>query len=126
MMVRAHWRIGELPIGNLIHLLESKGVRVYSLAEQGKSLDAFSLWHQNIPFVFLKTNKTAEHSRMDAAHELGHLVLHRHIFLNTQCESFGPSQPVLASSQDRHSKAAKLNFEFPRNQVMRAQRIRGA
>lgn len=78
MMVRAHWQIGERPIGNLIHLLESKGVRVYSLAEQGKTLDAFSLWHRNLPFVFLNTNKTAEHSRMDAAHELGHLVLHRH------------------------------------------------
>jgi Zn-dependent peptidase ImmA (M78 family)/DNA-binding XRE family transcriptional regulator len=78
MMIRARWGIGERPIGNLIHLLESKGVRVFSLAEQGKSLDAFSLWHRDFPFVFLNTNKTAEHSRMDAAHELGHLVLHRH------------------------------------------------
>ena len=78
MMVRTHWKIGELAIGNLIHLLESKGIRIYSLTEEGKSLDAFSLWHKNVPFVFLNTNKTAEHSRMDAAHELGHLVLHRH------------------------------------------------
>jgi Zn-dependent peptidase ImmA (M78 family) len=78
LMVRAHWQIGERPIGNLIHLLESKGVRVYSLAERSKSVDAFSLWHEGVPFVFLNTNKTAEHSRMDAAHELAHLALHRH------------------------------------------------
>ncbi len=78
MMVRARWGIGERPIGNLVHLLESKGIRVYSLSEQGRNVDAFSLWHRDIPFVFLNTNKTAEHSRMDAAHELGHLVMHRH------------------------------------------------
>lgn len=29
-------------------------------------------------FVFLNTKKSAEHGRFDAAHELGHLVLHRH------------------------------------------------
>jgi Zn-dependent peptidase ImmA (M78 family) len=29
-------------------------------------------------FVLLNTQKSAEHSRFDAAHELGHLVMHRH------------------------------------------------
>lgn len=70
--------IGERSIGNMVHLLEAMGIRVFSLAEQGKQVDAFSVWHQDIPFVFLNTMKTAEHSRMDAAHELGHLLLHRH------------------------------------------------
>ena len=36
------------------------------------------MWHEDRPFIFLNTNKSAEHSRFDAAHELGHLVLHRH------------------------------------------------
>lgn len=76
--IRNHWGIGERPIGNMVHLLEAVGVRVFSLAEQGKRVDAFSVWHQKLPFVFLNTMKTAEHSRMDAAHELGHLLLHRH------------------------------------------------
>jgi Zn-dependent peptidase ImmA (M78 family) len=78
MALRAHWGIGERPIGNLIHLLESEGVRVFSLAERGKQIDAYSLWYRNLPFMFLNTAKTPEHSRMDAAHELGHLVLHQH------------------------------------------------
>jgi len=30
--LRHHWGIGELPINNIIHLLESKGVRIFSLA----------------------------------------------------------------------------------------------
>lgn len=76
--VRQHWAIGEKPIGNLVHLLEASGVRVFSLAEQCHEVDAFSLWRNGTPFVFLNTQKTPEHSRFDAAHELGHLVLHRH------------------------------------------------
>ncbi|RBI65406.1 hypothetical protein DQ400_18155 [Vreelandella sulfidaeris] len=29
-------------------------------------------------FVFLNIQKSSEHSRFDAAHELGHLTLHKH------------------------------------------------
>ena len=78
MALRTRWGIGQRPIGNLVHLMESEGVRVFSLTERGKNIDAYSLWQRDLPFVFLNTMKTAEHSRMDAAHELGHLVLHRH------------------------------------------------
>ena len=78
MALRSRWRIGERPIGHMVNLLESKGVRVFSLAQEGNRVDAFSLWHREKPFVFLNTMKTAEHSRLDAAHELGHLILHRH------------------------------------------------
>ena len=77
-MLRQHWSIGEKPIGNMIKLLESKGVRVFSLAEDTKNVDAFSCWRDCQPYVFLNTFKSTERSRFDAAHELGHLVLHRH------------------------------------------------
>jgi Zn-dependent peptidase ImmA (M78 family)/DNA-binding XRE family transcriptional regulator len=76
--LRHHWRIGELPVKSMIYLLEAKGVRVFSLAIDAKEVDAFSLWYGGKPFVFLNTLKSAEHCRFDAAHELGHLVLHRH------------------------------------------------
>jgi Zn-dependent peptidase ImmA (M78 family)/DNA-binding XRE family transcriptional regulator len=75
--LRESWSLGERPIGNIVHLLEAKGVRVFSLAENTRNVDAFSMWRGNRPFVFLNMMKTAEHSRHDAAHELGHLVLHR-------------------------------------------------
>ncbi len=77
-ILRQHWYLGEQPIGNMVQLLESKGLRVYSLSENTKNVDAFSCWRKNVPFIFLNTFKTAEHSRFDAAHELGHLVLHKH------------------------------------------------
>jgi Zn-dependent peptidase ImmA (M78 family) len=76
--LRRQWGLGELPIKNVIHLLESKGVRVFSLALDTTQVDAFSMWHGDTPFVFLNTVKSCERSRFDAAHELGHLVLHRH------------------------------------------------
>lgn len=76
--LRQYWSIGERPIGNMVKLLETKGVRVFSLAENTKNVDAFSCWRNSEPYVFLNTFKTTERSRFDAAHELGHLVLHKH------------------------------------------------
>lgn len=78
MALRAEWGIGERPIKNMVHLLEAYGVRVFSLTEYHREVDAFSFWKAQTPFVFLNTIKTPEHGRFDAAHELGHLVLHRH------------------------------------------------
>lgn len=75
--VRAAWGLGQKPIRNMVYLLESKGVRVFSLSLDCLAVDAFSLWREGVPYVFLNTQKSAERSRMDAAHELGHLVLHR-------------------------------------------------
>ncbi len=76
--LRRIWNLGALPIRNTIHLLESKGVRVLSLSLDAREVDAYSMWKGSVPYVFLNTYKTSEHSRFDAAHELGHLVLHRH------------------------------------------------
>jgi Zn-dependent peptidase ImmA (M78 family) len=78
-MVRSEWQLGVLPVKNMVHLLEAKGVRVFSLAENTREVNAFSAWRDGTtPFVFLNTMKSSESSRFDAAHELGHLVLHRH------------------------------------------------
>jgi Zn-dependent peptidase ImmA (M78 family)/DNA-binding XRE family transcriptional regulator len=74
--VRSEWGLGERPIRNMIHVLEAHGVRVFSLTEENLSVDAYSFWRGDLPYVFLNTMKSAERSRMDAAHELGHLVLH--------------------------------------------------
>lgn len=78
LALRASWGIGVRPIGNMINMLESHGVRVFSLSEETRHLDAYSFWRNDTPYVFLNTMKTPEHSRFDAAHELGHLMLHQH------------------------------------------------
>jgi len=76
--LRARWEIGERSIGNMVRLLESQGVRVFSLPIDSAAVDAFSVWHDETPFVFLNNLKSSERSRFDAAHELGHLTLHQH------------------------------------------------
>lgn len=76
--LRTMWGLGDKPIPNMIALLESKGVRVFSLADESPDIDALSTWQGATPLVFLNTVKSSERSRFDAAHELGHLVLHKH------------------------------------------------
>jgi Zn-dependent peptidase ImmA (M78 family)/DNA-binding XRE family transcriptional regulator len=77
-MLRQFWSLGEKPIGNVIALLEVNGILVFALAENTATVDAFSFWRSNRPFVFLNNYKTAEHSIYDSVHELGHLCMHRH------------------------------------------------
>jgi Zn-dependent peptidase ImmA (M78 family)/DNA-binding XRE family transcriptional regulator len=76
--LREKWGIGERPIKNMAHLAEAKGIRLFSMAENTLTVDAFSLWRMDKPYIFLNTLKSAEHNRYDIAHEIGHLVLHRH------------------------------------------------
>ena len=102
--VRAEWGIGERPIKNMIHMLEAHGARVFSLREECRDLDAFSLWRIDAPYVFLNTFKSAEHMRMDGAHELGHLVLHRRA---------APGRDV-----EREAKAFASAFLMPRGSVL--------
>lgn len=103
--LRRYWGLGELPIKNMVHLLEARGIRVYSLAIDAAEVDAFSMWHDNTPFIFLNTKKSSEHSRFDAAHELGHLVLHRH---------GGPQ----GQDAERQANAFASAFLMPRGSVL--------
>lgn len=103
--LREHWGIGERPIGNMIKLLEAHGVRIFSLSENTASVDAFSFWRDDKPFVFLNNFKTAERSIFDTAHELGHLVLHRH----------GGPQP--SRSAEREADRFASSFLMPAHDV---------
>ncbi len=76
-VLRDQWGVGQKPISDLIKLIESKGVRVLSLNESIETADAFSLWRNGVPYIFLNGNKTAERTRFDISHELGHIVIHR-------------------------------------------------
>jgi Zn-dependent peptidase ImmA (M78 family)/DNA-binding XRE family transcriptional regulator len=107
--LRRIWGLGESPVGNLVHLLESRGVRIYSLAIEAREVDAFSVWHRERPFIFLNTIKSAEHSRFDAAHELGHLVRDRHSMLHGEAHS---------PDMEREANAFASAFLMPRASVI--------
>lgn len=103
--LREFWGLGEKPIGNMLGLLEVNGIRVFSLSENTANVDAFSFWKGEKPFIFLNNFKTAEHSIFDAAHELGHLVLHRH----------GDIKPARAAEREANLFAS--SFLMPENDV---------
>lgn len=107
--LRRMWGLGQAPISNMIHLLESKGIRVYSLAIEAREVDAFSVWHEGTPFVFLNTFKSAEHSRFDAGHELGHLVRDRYSMLHGKAHS---------PEMEREANAFASAFLMPRDDVI--------
>ncbi len=75
-VLRAEWGLGEKPISNITHLVESHGIKVFSLPIDSSVIDAFSVWHKNKPFIFLNPTKSGERGRLDVGHETGHLVMH--------------------------------------------------
>jgi Zn-dependent peptidase ImmA (M78 family) len=80
--VRQHWSLGDGPLGSIVTLLENNGVVVARDDFQADGLDALSEIHPHDPLhcVLLGSGKDSmARSRMDACHELGHLLLHRRI-----------------------------------------------
>lgn len=106
--LRRLWSLGNAPIPNMIHLLESKGVRVFSLTEETREVDAFCTWYEGKPFTFLNTIKSAERSRFDAAHELGHLV--RNVYTMQHGQPHGPEM-------ERQADAFAAAFLMPKESV---------
>jgi len=75
---RRRWGLGVGPISNVVGLLETNGVVLCRYEVVDQKIEAFSFWNGARPFIFLASEKdSAVRSRFDAAHELGHLVLHK-------------------------------------------------
>jgi Zn-dependent peptidase ImmA (M78 family)/DNA-binding XRE family transcriptional regulator len=76
---RREWGLGDRPILKLAELLESKGIVLASAVFGDERFDAFSCIMGTRPLIFLGREKgDRARSRFDAAHELGHLLLHQH------------------------------------------------
>lgn len=77
---RRRWGLSVGPISNVLALMENKGIVTCRYEIEGERIDAFSFWNGERPFVFMASEKEAGvRVRFDAAHELGHLILHRWI-----------------------------------------------
>ncbi|WP_419963956.1 XRE family transcriptional regulator [Pantoea vagans] len=79
---RQEWGLGIAPIKDLLLVIENNGV-VCSRFEQGSAMmDGYSQWNEDEfrPYIILASDKENYYrSRFDAAHELGHIVLHRYV-----------------------------------------------
>jgi transcriptional regulator len=77
MVLREHWKLGKGPIDNLINIVQKNGIMVSKMKLRLNKLDAFSVWFDNKPFIFLSSDKdTNVRIRFDIAHEIGHLLMH--------------------------------------------------
>ena len=77
--VRLDLGLGTEPVPHVVRLVESRGIVVVRTPDRiSTRVDAFSHWMSGRPLVLLSSIKNdAARSRFDAAHELGHLVMHR-------------------------------------------------
>lgn len=99
-LLRSMWGLGTKPLPNLVQLCESKGIRVYTLPPFADAVDAYSIWRDDVPYIFLARRKTPERIRFDLAHELGHLVLHY-------------AEATETTAQEREADAFAAEFLMP-------------
>lgn len=79
---RAMWLLGKGPIQNLVLAAESAGIIVVRQETEVSVIEGLSAWSTPLlrPVVLLSADKAnAFRSRFDLAHEIGHLILHKHI-----------------------------------------------
>jgi Zn-dependent peptidase ImmA (M78 family)/transcriptional regulator with XRE-family HTH domain len=75
---RQRLRVGFGPLTGLLQLLENAGCVVSrGVVGGGESEPSCSLWGDGAPCVLLNGAESPSRIRFDAAHELGHLVMHR-------------------------------------------------
>lgn len=76
-LVRDAWHVPAGPIVDVVALLEEHGILVLRTPLRSADVDAFSLPFPDRPVIVLGNDKgDRARSRFDAAHELGHLVIH--------------------------------------------------
>lgn len=108
--VREAWRLADEPIGDVLREIERHGA-VAARLELAREVDAFSWPGAARPIVILIADKEDRaRSRFDAAHELGHLVMHR--------EHPRPGDPQLEKQAHRFANAfllpaERLHAEWP-------------
>jgi Zn-dependent peptidase ImmA (M78 family)/transcriptional regulator with XRE-family HTH domain len=113
---RTAFGLGDEPIPHVTRLLESHGVIVLTLPDASDRVDAFSHWYGQRPFIFASPSKNDKaRSRMDAAHELGHLLMHHDAepgsqILERQATTFA-SQFVAPTSRLRDELPGRLDFD---------------
>lgn len=74
--VREGWGLGLDPIPDMVDLLETHGVRVFTVkTEEGDGFDGLAAKADGIPVVVVGETWPGDRQRFTLAHELGHLML---------------------------------------------------
>jgi Zn-dependent peptidase ImmA (M78 family)/transcriptional regulator with XRE-family HTH domain len=103
--LRTTWDIPAGPIANVVRVLESHGIIVTHCSIECQKVSSFSRWFSSRPVVVLGAEKTdLPRLRSDAAHELGHLILHAEV---------EPGNQIL----ENQAQAFAASFLMPRSQI---------
>lgn len=103
---RQLWQLGRSPIQNLTLAAEGAGIIVAREETGIATIEGLSCWSPvlGLPIAYLSADKSnGFRSRFDLAHEIGHLVLHRHI-----PESDDPEEYKLKEKQAHYFAGALL------------------
>lgn len=98
---RSLWQLGRGPIQNLALAAEGAGILIVREETDISAIEGLSSWSKLVerPIVFLSADKAnGFRSRFDLAHEIGHLVLHKHI--------------PRADERDRYNQMEKQAHQF--------------
>ena len=72
--VRMRWNLGYRPVDSLIEVIEERGIAVVALPEAW-GFDGLSGWANDTPVLVLNAAMPPDRLRLNAAHEIGHLVM---------------------------------------------------
>jgi Zn-dependent peptidase ImmA (M78 family) len=74
--IRVDWDLGNHPIDDRTALMEQHHIVVASINDKPAPIGSFSTWTGNVPWLFpVASVGMAAQTRLDAAHELGHLIM---------------------------------------------------
>jgi Zn-dependent peptidase ImmA (M78 family)/DNA-binding XRE family transcriptional regulator len=83
--LREHWNVGFGPITDLAPLLEYHGIVVIEEPVNCDDMDAVSRWQGGRPYVLHAADQESNSRKLfNLAHELGHLVLHNGVEVNSR------------------------------------------
>ena len=116
--LRNYWEIGEKPIDNISYLFEKNGIIVASYPVNQNNIDAYSQKFKvedNDRYIIVLSNdkNLAARSNFDAAHELGHILLHD---WNIDLEELSREE---FKQQEREANYFAAAFLLPKNAFLR-------
>lgn len=75
---RKYWGLGLGPISDITLLFEKNGILISKIV-MDKTTQAFSNWRNNLAYIITEKNNSNSRHRFNLAHELGHLIMHKHV-----------------------------------------------
>lgn len=118
--LRDHWSLRDRPIPDMVLALENAGIPVIQLEIPSEKQDGFCFWSKTLRRFFVGINVSgisAVRVRYDAAHELGHALLHSRVTV----EEFRDPAMNKILEQQAHRFAA--SFLFPKSSFLDEVRV---